>query len=267
MVQRSRARIAVRARAQAEEIVMPSLNEATSSETTGEIAGIALADVIQLNQQNRFSGCVAVESSAGNGLLFFRDGEIIHAEQGKLTGEDAFHDVFAWPTGRYRLQPNVTTARSTIQKRSHHLLLDAARLLDERRAGRVPANAPAPPPTPPPAEARVRAPLRSSEVLEKVRRVRGVGYAALHGKDGASVGDDSYEAETLGGQALFLSMIGSQLGALLQAGATTSAVVHGTSHHLLLFATKSHFLSVLVNGEAQVGPVEAEVRRILSGPR
>ena len=238
---------------------MPSLNEAPPGETTGEIVGLALPDVLQIHQQNRFSGCIAVESSVGTGLLFLRDGEIIHAEQGKRTGEEAFYDVLAWPPGRYRLQPNVTTTRNTIQKTSQHLLLDAARVLDERRAGRSP--------TPPPIPAAARTPLRSTEVLEKLRRIPGVAYAALHGKDGSSVGDDSYEAEALGGQALFLSMIGGQLGALFQSGAITSAVVHGTTRHLLLFSTKTHFLSVLVNGDAQVGPVEADVRRVLSGAR
>ena len=91
---------------------MPSLNEAPPGETTGEIVGLALPDVLQIHQQNRFSGCIAVESSGGTGLLFLRDGEIIHAEQGKRTGEEAFYDVLAWPPGRYRLQPNVTTTRS-----------------------------------------------------------------------------------------------------------------------------------------------------------
>lgn len=238
---------------------MPSVHEAPSSETTGEIVGLNLPDVIQINQHNRFSGCIAVESSAGNGLLFFRDGEIIHAEQGRRSGEEAFYDVLAWPPGRYRLQPNVATTRNTIQKSSQHLLLDAARVLDERRAGR--ATPPAPPAAPP------RAPLRSTEVLDRLRRIPGVAYAALHGRDGTGVGDDGYEAEALGGQALFLAMIGGQLAGLLQTGALASAVVQGASRHLLLFATRNHHLSVLVNGDVPPGPVEAEVRRVLSGAR
>ena len=238
---------------------MPSVNEAPPGETTGEIVGFSLPDVIQINHQNRFSGCIAVESALGAGLLFFRDGEIIHAEQGKRTGEEAFYDVLGWPAGRYRLQQNVTTTRSTIQKSSQHLLLDAARVLDERRAGRAAA--------PPPLPAASRAPLRSTEVLDRLRRIPGVAYAALHGKDGTGVGDDSYEAESLGGQALFLAMVGGQLGTLFQAGALASAVVQGTTHHLLAFSTKTHFLSVLVSADAQVGPVEAEVRRVLSGAR
>lgn len=230
----------------------------------GEIVGLGLSDVIQINHHNRFSGCIAIESTSGSGLLFFRDGEIIHAEQGGRTGEEAFYDILEWPPGKFRLQPNVTTTRSTIQKNAQHLLLDAHRVLDERRAGRTPpGSVPAQAAQP----AAPRQPMRSSEVLEKLRRIPGVHYAALHGKDGSQVGDDSYEAEVLGGQAIFLSMIGNQLGTIFQAGAILSATVHGSGKHLLLFATKSHFLSVLVNGDAQPGPVEAEIRRILSGGR
>jgi predicted regulator of Ras-like GTPase activity (Roadblock/LC7/MglB family) len=235
----------------------PNDSAQRAAETTGEIVGLGLADVIQINHQNRFSGCIAVESTSGNGLLFFRDGEIIHAEQGNRSGEEALYDVLEWPPGKFRLQPNVTTTRSTIQKSLQHVLLDAHRVLDERRAGRNPEAPPAPPAP--------RPPMRSGEVLEKLRRIQGVHYAALHGKDGSQVGDDSYEAEVLGGQAIFLSMMGNQLGAIFQAGTVLSAAVHGANRHLLLFATKNHFLSVVVNGDVQAGAVETEVRKVLSG--
>jgi len=229
----------------------------------GEISGLDVSDIVQINQHNRFSGCLAIECSVGHGLIFFRDGEVIHAEQGNRAGEEAFCDILEWPQGRVLLQPNVTTTRSTIQKGSQHLLLDAHRVLDERR--RASARPAAPPAAP--TGAAPRTAMRSSEVLEKLRRIPGVAYAALHGKDGSSVGDESYEAEVLAGQAIFLSMIGSQLGALFQSGAILSAAVHGTTRHLLLFATKSHFLSVLVNADTQAGAVEAEVRKVLTPAR
>jgi hypothetical protein len=104
-------------------------------------------------------------------------------------------------------------------------------------------------------------------VIERLRRIPGVAYAALHGKDGSQVGDDSFQAEVLSGQAVFLSMLGNQLGAVFQAGPVMSAVVQGTTNHLVLFSTKSHFLSVLVQGAAHAGAVENEVRRALAPPR
>jgi len=235
---------------------------AAGAETTGEIVGIGLTDVIQIHSHNRFSGCIGVESARGTGHLFFRDGEVVHAEQGGRSGEEAFCDILEWPPGRYRLQPNVATTRATIQKSSQHLLLDAHRLLDERRAGR-PAAAPtpvAPASAPGPA-------TRTRETLDRIRKLPGVSYAAVLTKEGAPAGDASYEGELLGGQAIYLSILGNQLGTLFQTGAILSAAVHGAGKHLLLFATKSHFLGVLVAAESQLGAVEAGVRRILTAPR
>jgi len=232
-------------------------------ETTGEIVGFALPDVIQVNQHNRFSGCIAVESTAGSGLLFFREGEIIHAEQGSRTGEAAFLELLSLPPGRYRLQHNVATTRSTIQKATQHLLLDAARVLDERRAGRPQPAAP----DPEPAAAPPRPLPRTAQVLERLRQVPSVIHAAIHAREGASAGDGTFESEALGGQALFLAMLGSQLAGPLQSGPVVSAAVQGTKHHLLVLSSRTHFVSFLVSPDAQVGAVEAEVRRLLTGPR
>jgi hypothetical protein len=242
---------------------MPSPNDSppkrTAETSGGEIVGLGLSDVIQINHHNRFSGCIAIDCAAGNGLLFFRDGEIIHAEQGTSGGEEAFYDILEWPAGRFRLQPNVTTTRSTIQKSAQHLLLDAHRVLDERRAGRTAQ--------PPRGDGASRPPMRAVDVIERLRRIPGVAFAALHGKDGSQVGDESYEAEVVAGQAVFLSLLGSQLGTVFQAGPILSAAVHGSTRHLLLFSTKSHYLSVVVNGDTQAGAVEAGVRKVLAPPR
>ena len=63
----------------------------------GAVAGLTLPDVIQMNALNRFSGCISVHFGQHAGLIFFRDGEIIHAEQGEKTGEDAFYEILQWP--------------------------------------------------------------------------------------------------------------------------------------------------------------------------
>src|SRR3990172_11778412 len=110
------------------------LVKSASNGFEGEVVGLGLSDVIQLNANNRFSGCIAVGYEQSRGLLFFRDGEIIHAEQDGKVGEEAFCCIVGWPGGRFSVQPNVATTRSSIQKSWQHLLLDAHRLLDERRA-------------------------------------------------------------------------------------------------------------------------------------
>ncbi len=226
----------------------------------GDMAGLGLADVIQLNAQNHFSGCVTVQNGESRGLVFFRDGEIIHVEQGESVGEEAFCDILEWPTGRFSSQPNLATTRSTIQKAWQHLLLDAYRQLDERRAARQGK----PPPIRREAPAR---PAGAGGIIEKLRRIAGVAYAVVQTKDGVRVEDDSYEGETLAGQAVYLAMVGKRLGSVLQTGEVNSAAVQGAGRHLLLFAAKSHYLSILVQSESQVGAVEAEVRKVLAASR
>ncbi len=237
-----------------------AMDFASSPGFEGEVSGLGLSDIIQLSVQNRLSGCVDVQHEDKRGLVFFRDGEIIHAEHGSTTGEEAFCAILAWPGGRFSVQPNVTTTRSTIRKSGQHLLLEAHRLIDEERSGRREPPALA-------SQAPAARPPTAGAVLEKLRQIPGVLYAVVQGKDGARVGDDSYEAEVLAGQALYLGLTGSQLGARFQVGELLSAAVHGTTRHLLFFATKNHLLSLLVSSEAQLGPIEAAARKILTGSR
>lgn len=227
----------------------------------GEITGLGLSDVIQLNVLNRFSGCIDVQFEGRRGLIFLKDGEIVHAEQGGVTGDIAFYEILSWPGGRFGIQENVATTRSTIKKSWQFLILEAHRLMDERRAGH-PAE-PAPP-------ARPATPARKptpASLVAAVRAIPGVASAVLQGKEGGRTGDDGYEGEVLAGQALFVAMVAKRLSDGLRAGDVHSAVVHGTTRHLLVFMSRNHLMTVAVAAGADVGVVEAEVRRALSPGR
>ncbi len=222
----------------------------------GGVAGLGLSDLLQLNAQNRFSGCFRIEHEQELGVIFFRDGEIVHAERGELVGEDAFREILAWPRGRFSAEPNVVAARRTIQKTCEHLLLDALRVVDERRGGRAePAISTAPAP----------APVAAS--IDSVRRVPGVAQAVLISHDGKRLGDGGYEADVLAGQAAFLSMMANELGAALQAGALRAAGIEGEKRHLLLLTAKTQSLAVFVRADQEVGAVEAGIRAALTKAR
>ncbi len=237
-------------------------NERLKSSTEGfegEFARLGLADVIQLNAQNRFSGCIDVNSEGRRGLIFLRDGEIVHAEHEGIVGEAAFYEIVAWPGGRFSLQENVATTRSSVRKGCTFLILEAHRRIDERRAGRSPE--------PTASAAAAAKPTPAASLLERLRAIRGVVYAVLQGKDGGRIGDDTYEAEVVAGQAQYLAMAGRQLSATLKAGEVHSAVAQGTTHHLLLLVAKNHSVAVLVEGDAEVGAIQAELRKTLAAGR
>ena len=221
----------------------------------GAVAGLSLADVIQLNSTSRFSGCISVHYGASQGLIFFRDGDVVHAEQGTRTGADAFFDIMEWRTGRFSVQPNLATTSRTIQMSAQHLLMEAHRVIDERRAGRGTGGSQADGDGEP------------ESWLARVRRIPGLAYAVVIAKDGRTVDDPSYEAETLAGQAGYLSLVAARLGNIFKAGPAQAAAVNGAERHVLLLVGKGNGLAVLVHGNADVGAVEAEVRKVLAAAR
>lgn len=219
----------------------------------GSVAGLGLREVIQLNGQTRFSGCVTVQYNGNVGLIFFRDGEIVHSEYNDKTGEKAFFDILEWPAGRFSLQSNVSTTSHTVQKSWKDLLAEVPRVGNERRQ-EMKSN---------PQESSSK-PVSANSIIERLLRIPGVVHAVLQTKDGARVGDDSFETEALAGQAAYLALIGNRLGNVFHAGEIHFAAVQGASRHLLVFSSKSHYLSVLVQGDTLIGAVDAEIRKILA---
>jgi predicted regulator of Ras-like GTPase activity (Roadblock/LC7/MglB family) len=222
----------------------------------GDVSGMSLSDVVQLNDTNRFSGCITVQQGSSTGRIFFREGKIIHAEQGGKTGEDAFYDILEWRSGHFSLQPNVSTTSHSIDKPTQFLLMEAHRLMDERRAGRSAPSAP--PPAAPAAPARA-----SGGAVERTRAVPGVAYAVLLTREGAALQDGSFDAAALAGRAAYLTLMGTQIGASLGAGDVRSVALHGKAQHVLVLAGKNHDLALAADASRPLGAVEAEVLKAL----
>jgi predicted regulator of Ras-like GTPase activity (Roadblock/LC7/MglB family) len=232
----------------------------------GEVAGLELSDLIQINARKHFSGCFRIRYEGQLGLIFFRDGEVVHAEQGARVGEEAFADILAWPTGHFSVEPNVVTARKTIQKGCEHLLLETHRIIDERRSGRDPASRPAAAaPAPAPAPQATPVPQASQvSAADRARAVPGVAEAAVLTRDGKRVSEGGHEADVVTGQAAYLAMMGAELGAHFQAGELRFASVQATRQHLLLFAAKAYYLGVSVRPDSELGAVDAAIRAALA---
>jgi predicted regulator of Ras-like GTPase activity (Roadblock/LC7/MglB family) len=226
----------------------------------GAVAGLTLPDVIQMNALNRFSGCITVQFGQNHGIIFFRDGEIIHADQGDMSGEAAFYAILQWPGGKFNLQPKVATTCNTIHESWKFLLMESCRLQDEER-NRSRSHNQSPEKN---AGAATGGSGMSSTITQALARIPGVNSAVLLSKDGIPVNDASFEAENCAAQAVYLAMIGNQLGNIFSVGEVRGAAVQGKSSQLLLFESKNHLLSVTVSTENQLAAVETEVRKVLS---
>lgn len=99
----------------------------------GQLHGISLVDVLQMFHFARRSVCVTVGGRQG-GEIHVRDGEIVHAVQGDLIGDEALRRILAMDSGAIRSGPLVTD-QTSIQRSFDALVLDTLRALDEEKRG------------------------------------------------------------------------------------------------------------------------------------
>ena len=221
----------------------------------GAVAGLSLTDVIQLKGQNKYTGAISVEYGDSQGVIYFVDGEIIHAEQGDETGEQAIYEIIKWPGGTFNIHPEMTSNVCTIHYRTDFLLLEALRRLDEENAGSTASRSAGPPVTPR---------RTMSKIAARLQEINNITYAVLLDKQGSPVQDSSVEAVALAGKGMFLAKTGNGIGELMGLGELKAAAVHTINYNLLLYDSKQHYLSIAVKPDCNLDSVETEIKVAVS---
>lgn len=238
---------------------MANQPEQTASGFHGATGSLPLVDLLQVWSLNRFSGLVAVTFAGRTGHLYFVDGEIVHAEVDEAVGEQAVGIILSWPGGAFEPIPNTTTLKRTITKRLSHLLLDAHRIIDERR--RDPPPALTPPPITPATE------QRGPTALERIRAVPGVASAVRFGRDGRVGPGEGPAAEALAAKALYLALNhAGAIAATFGLRDLSIGALQGARESLLVVHSNGNYLGVAVAKGAAVEPVAAQVRALLTRP-
>jgi hypothetical protein len=87
--------------------------------------------------QGRLTGLFTAldeDEAATTVTMGFRDGEIISASVGSLTGVDAASSFLTWEKGSFRFTPGDPGSGEPLAQSVEHLLLESSRLIDEARA-------------------------------------------------------------------------------------------------------------------------------------
>jgi hypothetical protein len=102
---------------------------------SGAIQGQMLSDMLQLVSSNAMSGIFVIENDNARCTLYFEEGRMCHAQNGDVTGEEAFFAAFASEGGRYHFKEtsNLPPER-TVSAGTQFLVLEALRRMDEGRA-------------------------------------------------------------------------------------------------------------------------------------
>jgi len=101
----------------------------------GNLKDIAIAEIIQLNCLDRKTAKLQAESPKGQVEIYFKDGEIVHAKLGELTGEEVIYQVLDWKEGSFSLENEASTTKNSVNRSWSGLLLEGARRIDESNTG------------------------------------------------------------------------------------------------------------------------------------
>ncbi len=99
---------------------------------SGVIQQASLADMLQMLCTGGNSLILQVKSRTGLSEIFIRDGAVVHAIANESEGYDAFYHIMTLRGGEFNTQPFAEPPKHTITNSWEYLLMESARLLDER---------------------------------------------------------------------------------------------------------------------------------------
>jgi DNA-binding response OmpR family regulator len=153
------------------------IEQALRRSARGHIQGITLFSFLQLLQMERKTCTLEVTSKGRTARLHFQEGELIDAEAGDLRGEEAVQALSSWEAPKIEIDNVCRAKKRTIATSLTNLLLEAARLEDEKAKGVRPRPAAASGKAPEAGKKPKSAPPQT--MLEKTLDLDGVLAAAL----------------------------------------------------------------------------------------
>jgi hypothetical protein len=97
----------------------------------GNLEDFELTDVFQLIQLGQKDGGLRIQAEDDVGIVYFRDGMVIHAKTNSIQGEPAIDTILSWKKGRFVFNPNEQTLERTVDLPIQQVILEAARRIDE----------------------------------------------------------------------------------------------------------------------------------------
>jgi predicted regulator of Ras-like GTPase activity (Roadblock/LC7/MglB family) len=105
----------------------------------GNLKDLNITNIIELNCVEKSTAQVTIKTRTGDAIIFFDDGEIVHARWGELKGVEALYRILRLSDGAFRVTSDIAPPERTIFESWKGLLLDGMRVYDEteRLKGRI----------------------------------------------------------------------------------------------------------------------------------
>ncbi|MEX1363632.1 MAG: response regulator [Nannocystaceae bacterium] len=105
--------------------------DAARTKFSGELADMAVVDLIQTIEISRKSGTISLSTELGDATVWFRDGAIIDAEMGRLQGEAAIYRLLGQSDGHFDVEFKQVNRHQVIHESTQGILMEGMRRVDE----------------------------------------------------------------------------------------------------------------------------------------
>ena len=114
-------------------------NTASDGVLRGSLSQMNVIDLVQSLEMGRKSCALTLTNKNETCEMYFREGQVTHAQYGPLNGDPAVFKVLRWTEGNFQVNFEGKTGKQTTTLNTQGLLMEGLRLLDEsqRDAGKA----------------------------------------------------------------------------------------------------------------------------------
>src|SRR5215207_4933743 len=98
---------------------------------TGQLSDMSLAELIEFFCNQRKTGRLKIDYQRGHSVFFIKEGELVDAKVGALSGAEAVYFSLTLPNAAFDFSPDVQATRRTIHNSWTQVVLEGLRRLDE----------------------------------------------------------------------------------------------------------------------------------------
>lgn len=233
----------------------------------GNVFDLQLTDVIQLNCLCRITAALRVNKGDQRGVIYFNDGDIVHAECDEQIGKEALFSILSWREGKFDHERGKMPSQQTISQNWEHLLVEGMRKTDELSysfSGSSEVDSAGLPShgtdrhahmTPPAPQARKPEPLELA--VKSITRLAGCEGTMAVSEDGVVLAHKAIKDTVKEGALVaFLGVLSHRLSEILEAGELRSILMGRKKKKVIIPNTPYYFQVHLKEGVRfhEVGP-------------
>ena len=114
------------------ELLLQKIKDGLAAGAKGQVSGVSLSSFLQLLELDRKTCTIMARAGKRVGLLFFKNGSLINAYAEPLAGLDAAFEIISWDQAEIEIHNFCRNRKQTIDAPLGFILIEGARLSDER---------------------------------------------------------------------------------------------------------------------------------------